>query len=300
MRCIPRMLLVLAIASPAWAAANNLAGQVPVQEPAVSTPVPNIHAPGAPTVTTPSLPSPYQNPAQRPTVADPATAPSTGTTATAPFTGTTATAPTGTQTAPTVSAPRTTGGYTYYPTRTRYGWYRWSVPNYTYSYTSMNASPTPVTAGPTYYYVPVQRRGLFGMFQRRYRLVSPTTVYYTPTTNIVPPVATSTVPAGAQPPVYTPTTYTVPTGAAPASAAPAGTTPSEIAPPAAIAPESARPAAPAPETTPPATPAPESPRPATPAPESPAPPATAPADAAPARTIPPPPPIVPKVNRSGL
>jgi len=87
----------------------------------------------------------------------------------------------------------------------------------------MNASPTYVAAGQTYY-APVQRRGLFGLglFQRRYRPA------YTPTTTTVPApaatVTTGTVPPGTTP-VYTPTTYTVPTGTAPAVRAPVRTIP---------------------------------------------------------------------------
>jgi len=222
------MFVVLAIASPAWAAKEVVTSTNPQQDPVVSTPVPNIHASGAPVVTTPSSTSVYQTPASAPTATAPATAP----TATAP-----ATAPTPMYNRNyVVGAPP--GTTYYYPTRTRFGLFRMITPTYTYS--SMNASPTYVDGGQTYY-TPVQRRGLFGLFQRRYRPVYQTSVY-TPTTNTVPAgtvpagsVTTGAIPAGTTPgataPVYTPTTLNVPTGTAPAVTAPARTIPRPPPPP---------------------------------------------------------------------
>jgi len=265
MRCILRTFVVLAIVSPAWAAQDIAPSTAPSQEPTVSTPVPNIHSPGAPVVTTPSSASVY-TPASAPT----ATAPASASTTTAP-----ASAPTtryygyyvvrsqpGTSSAAATSNTTYTPYY-YYPMRTRFGLFRRMTPAYTYS--SVNASPTYVTASPTYvtasptYYTPVQRRGLFGLglFQRRYRPVYQTG--YTPTTYAAPAgtVTTGTAPAGTTP-VYTPTTYTVPTGTAAAGTPAAGTTPMATAPA-----------------------------------------ATTPARTAPARTIPPPPPITPKVQGNG-
>ncbi len=230
MRCILRMFVVLAIASPAWAAQDIAPSAVPSQEPTVSTPVPNIHSPGAPVVTTPSSSSVYQTPASAPTATAPASAPTTATPTSAPTTryygyyvvqgqpGTTSAAP----------MSNTTGPYYYYPMRTRFGLFRRMTPAYTYS--SVNASPTYVSASQTYY-TPVQRRGLFGLglFQRRYRPVYQTV--YTPTTYTAPAgtVTTGTTPA-ATAPVYTPTTYTVPTGTPPAGTSSAGTAAAATAP----------------------------------------------------------------------
>src|SRR5262249_55975814 len=137
MRCILRILVVLAIASPAWAGA---------QDPTVSTPVPNIHAPGAPAVTTPSAPGAFQTtppsppavPGTTTIVTDPASAP------TATYSGTQA----GTQSATTTTAVApstygTSGTYYYYsyPVRPRFGFFRWVMPSY-YTYTAANTSPT--------------------------------------------------------------------------------------------------------------------------------------------------------------
>ena len=72
MRCILRMFVVLAIASPAWATQQSATSSVPFQKPTVSTPVPNIHSPGVPAVTTPSSSSVYQNSASAPTATAPA------------------------------------------------------------------------------------------------------------------------------------------------------------------------------------------------------------------------------------
>jgi len=242
MRCILRMLVVLAIASPAWAAQDIGPNTVPSQEPFVSTRVPNIHAPGAPVVTGSPASSAYQTPASAPTTTDPASLPATrysGNYVVNPFNAV------GTQAGTTTAAPMSNTTYTpyyYYPMRTRFRLFRRATPTYTYA----AASPSPTygtvtynTASPTYY-TPVQRRGLFGFFQRRYRPVYQTTVYngaastppvYTPTTYTAPAgtVTSGTVPAGTTP-VYTPTTYTIPTGTAPAGAVPAGTSPAGTAP----------------------------------------------------------------------
>src|SRR4029077_18394362 len=67
MRCILGMCVVLAMASSAWATENIVTSTDPLQDPAVSTPVPNIHSPGAPAVTTPAPSSAYQVPAPAPT-----------------------------------------------------------------------------------------------------------------------------------------------------------------------------------------------------------------------------------------
>jgi len=295
MRRILRMFVVLAIASPAWAAQDVAPSAAPSQEPAVSTPVPNIHSPGAPVVTTPSSSSTYQTPAPAPTATAPASAPTTTVPASAPTARYYGNYVVEAQPGTTSAAPMSNTTYTpyyYYPVRTRFGLFGRMMPTYTYS--SMNAGPAYVTAGQTYY-TPIQRRGLFGLFQRRYLPAYQTTVY-TPTTYTVPAgtvpagaVTTGTVPAGTTP-VYTPTTYTVPTGTAPAGALPAGTAPAGTGP-AVTAPARPTPAATAPAVTTPARPTPAATAPAV----------TTPARTAPARTIPPPPPpiIKPKVEGSG-
>jgi hypothetical protein len=303
MRCILRMLVVLALASPAWAAQDTAPSTARSQEPAVSTPVPNIHAPGAPAVTAPSSSSAdtYQTPASERPATAPAPAPTTTAPASVPATRYYGNYAVGAGT--TFAAPMSNSTYVpyYYPMRTRFGLFRWVTP--TYNYSSVNAGPTYGTVtygtpGQTYY-TPVQTyyvqpRGVFGLFQRRYRPAYQTTVYtgpayttpvYTPTTYTVPAgtVTGGTVPAVTTP-VYTPTTYTVPTGTAPAGALPAGTTRAATAP-AATAPAGTAPAGADPERTSPAATAPAT---------------TAPAGSAPARTIPPPPPpIKPKVEGDG-
>jgi len=228
MRCILSMFVVLAIASPAWATQENVTRSVPSQEPTVSTPVPNIHSPGAPVVTTPSS-SVYQTPASAPTATAPASASTTATPASAPTTRYYGYYVVGAQPGTTSAAPTSNTSYYYYPMRTRFGLFRRMTPAYTYS--PVNASPTYVTTGQTYY-TPVQRRGLFGLglFQRRYRPVYQTSVY-TPTAYAAPAstVTTGTTPA-ATTPVYTPTTYNVPTTTAPAGTRAAGTAPSATAP----------------------------------------------------------------------
>src|SRR5262249_22755797 len=142
---------------------SSIAG---AQEPAVSTTVPSIHAPGAPVVTDPLSSSAFQRPANArpapargtaPIMTDPATAPSTTS-----YRNDTA----GSQASTTAAAPTTTatsGPYSYYyPMRPRFGLFRWFTP--TIAYSTVNAGPTYGTVtystagqsydtrGQTYYY----------------------------------------------------------------------------------------------------------------------------------------------------
>ena len=237
MRCILASCLVLVVATPAWAQ-NTAPVQEPFyQPPSVSTAAPNIHAPGATAVTTPSTVM------QQGTVTSPvATTPTTTGSSVATQPGATTVAPAGNVT------------YYYYPAGNSRRMFRVMAPATVYS-----TNPTPVYTTPTQYYYTTVRRGPFGLFRRRmaqpvYTTAGYTTTptyytspgyYYTPTTYILP---TTTSPAGAvtngavapntttgtTSPVYTPTTYTAPNEAPPASTVnPSGSTtaPSSTLPP---------------------------------------------------------------------
>jgi hypothetical protein len=212
MRCILGFCVVLSVSVPVWAQ-NNVPGQEPfAQQSAVSTPVPNIHASGAGTVTT-AQPGVQQN-----MVAGQPAA--------------TTTVPAGNMTY-----------YYYYPATNSGRMFRTTSPMTFYS-----ANSGPVYTAPTQYYYTTARRGPFGLFRRRFvqpaytttsytptYSTSPGYYYYTPTTYVVPApastgmnttgaVAPNTV-TGAGSPVYTPTTYNVPTEPVPADTTiPSGTT----------------------------------------------------------------------------
>jgi hypothetical protein len=218
MRCILGLCVVLAISTaPAYA----------WQEPSVSTPVPNIHAPGVPGVTTPSA-IVTQTPGNGQVVTNPGTVmPSAN-----PAVTTTPGSMTVTPQPGVTYGPMANGSYYYYPAGTRGRFFRTMAPGYVYTTNGTVASPT---SGQVYY-TPVRRRWPFGMFQRRYYQQAaptytttyyttpgyyPTTGYYVPTgysaptgyANAVPTAGTpsNTAPANTAAPVYTPTTYDVPT-----------------------------------------------------------------------------------------
>ncbi len=179
MRRILGFCVVLAVATPAWAQ-NNVPSQQPFsQQPTLSTSVPNIQAPAAATVTTPS------------TVAQPgmATVPA-GTT----YYGNTVVA----QPAATTMVPAGNTTYYYYPQGNSGRMFR-------------RISPTVYSTNPTPVYYTTVRRGLpFGLFRRRFAQPAYTTAAYTttPTYYTTPGYTptTYTVPAGTSPvaPVYTP------------------------------------------------------------------------------------------------
>lgn len=178
------------------------------QEPAVSTPVPNIHASGATGVTN-SASNVLQG------------------TTTAPATTTMTSQGTMVATQPGAAIATPTGTPTYYYYRTGlFGRRIRMVPANSYTVTS---APVYTAPAPTYY-APVRRVWPFGLFQCRFNQnVTPytTTTYYTTpgyyTTGYYGPIAsTNTVPAPGMPstatpastaaPIYTTTTYDVPTG----------------------------------------------------------------------------------------
>jgi hypothetical protein len=234
MRSILAFCVVLVVATPAWAQ-NNVPSQEPFsQQPAVSTPVPNIHAPGAAAVTTPSTVV-QQGTATAPIATTPTGAPTTT------YYGITVAA----QPGATTMVPAGNATYYYYPAGNSGRMFRMTAPANVYS-----ANSTPVYTTPTQmYYTPVRRGFPFGLFRRRFAQPAYTTAaytttptyyttpsyYYTPTTYAVPAttspgmITTGAVlpntTTGTANPVYTPTTYTVPTETAPAgTVTPSGTT----------------------------------------------------------------------------
>jgi hypothetical protein len=239
MRCIMGFCFVLVASSVAWANESNLGAQQSAPPPpGVRTSVPNIQAPAATTVTSPS------------TTMQPGTAMAPTTTSDG---NTVAAQPGATASYPAGNAPY----YYYYPAGYTGMTYRTTVPG-TYYYSRSyipyySTNYTPVYTTPTQPYYTTVRRGPFGLFRRRFvqpmaytttAAMTPTyytgpSYYYTPTTYAVSPMTApaATVTNGVNPPgtvapAYTPTTYTVPNEALPAaSTPPSGTTPSETAPP---------------------------------------------------------------------
>jgi hypothetical protein len=228
---------VLIAATLAWTGETSLRAQ----QPAVSTPVPNIHAPGAAAVTNPSSAIPQST----------ATMPA-GTSAATTYSGNSVVAqPVATATAPSNGMTY----YYYYPARNNGMMLSTTAPGTYYYYTTAS---TPVNTTPAQtYYTPVRRGFPFGLFRRRF--VQPTTpiyttaattttpayyytspgYYYAPTSYYTVPGATvpsgtstSGVTPGTAAPVYTPTTYTAPSEDQPAATtAPSATTPSGVATP---------------------------------------------------------------------
>jgi hypothetical protein len=239
MRCIMGFCFVLVASSVAWANESNLAPQQSAPPPpAVRTSVPNIQAPAADAVASPS------------TTVQPGTALAPTTTSD----GSTVVAQPGAMASnPAGNAPH----YYYYPAGYNGMTYGTTVPGryyYSTGYTPYySTSYAPAYTTPTQTYYTTVRRGPFGLFRRRFvqpmaytTTAAMTPSYYTgpsyystPTTYAVPPMtapaatATSGVnPPGTAAPAYTPTTFTVPNEALPAaSTPPSGTTPSDTAPP---------------------------------------------------------------------
>ncbi len=236
--------VMLAAAISLLAGEQLLAQQSVTQPPAVSTSVPNIQAPGAAAVTSPS------SALQPGTAATPAGMTYSGNRVV---------------TQPGATAPVSANGmtYYYYPAQNTRTVFQTTAPGTYYYYTS-DSSPGYTTPTQTYY-MPVRRGFPFGLFRRRfvqpmtptYTTAAATTAptyyytspgyYYTPTTYYTVPAANSpsgTFTNGMMPgttaPAYTPTTYTVPnenlpaaTGAASATAT---TIPSNTTTPAATVP----------------------------------------------------------------
>jgi hypothetical protein len=242
MRTILGFCGVLALAMPALAQNNVPSQELYSQQPAVSTPVPNIHAPGAAAVTNSS------SAVQPSTTAMPA-----GTSAGTMYSGNTVTAQPGT----TATVPANgMNYYYYYPVGNTGRTYRMTAPG-TYYYYTTASTPVYTTAPAQTYYTPARRGFPFGLFRRRfvqpmtptYTTAAATTTptyyytnpgyYYTPTTYYTVPGATApagtytsgvtapATPSSAATPAYSPTTYTVPNENVPAgTATPSGTTPS--------------------------------------------------------------------------
>jgi hypothetical protein len=266
MRCILGLCVVLAVGSPAWT--TEMGSVSPEQAPQVpSLAIPTTPASNLPAVTTPSISNLQQVPAQlAPTTASPAPAmTNSGTSVVGAQPGATTTSNT--------MAPTTY----YYPMGTFGQRYRMTAPVYygapmyiTSGYSTPTQTYNTVPQQQMFYQPVQQRRGLFGLFQPRWRqqsvpvytspgyttsgyanvgYVTPgyTTPAYTPTTYYYyystpsGTVPASTVSAGTAPaatnPVYSPTMYTAPNSMAPAGATSApGTTPVPGTAPAATTP----------------------------------------------------------------
>jgi hypothetical protein len=227
---------VVLTATLAWAGETTLLAQQPdTQPPIVSTPVPNINAPGAAALTNPSPPIPQTT----------ATVPA-GTSATTTSAGNSVAAQPGATT--TVPSNGMTNYY-YYPARNSGMMFTTAAPGTYYYYTT--ASTPAYTAPAQAYYTPVRRGFPFGLFRRRFAqpmtptyttaTITPAPAYYytnpgyyaAPGTYNTVPAATlpsgtsaSGVPSGTAAPVYTPTTYTAPSENLPVgTTAPLTTTP---------------------------------------------------------------------------
>jgi len=258
MRSILGFCVLLAAASFGWADETDLLTQQPTTQPAVSTPLPNIHAPGAAAVTNPST-AVQQGTTAMPAGTSPATTYSGNAVAAQPAANTT------------VPSSGMTYYY-YYPTGNNRTMYRMSAPG-TYYYYTTSSAPVYTNASQTYY-APVRRGFPFGMFRRRFvQPMTPTyttaaatmtpTYYYTSPGYYYTPTTYYTVPGAAAPsgtvangvigttpstatPVYSPTTYTVPNENLPAGT----TTPSATTPSGGLTPPRTIPAPPAPAVNP--------------------------------------------------
>ena len=182
MRCIVGFCVVLAVSVPVRAQ-NIVPGQEPfAQQSAVSTPVPNIHASGAGTLTTAQPGVPQNMVAGQPAAT------------------TITTVPAGNMTY-----------YYYYPAANSGRMFRTTSPTTIYS-----ANSGPLYTAPTQYYYTTARRGPFGLFRRRFvqpaytttaytptYSTSPGYYYYAPTTYVVPaPASTGMNTTGAVAPEY--------------------------------------------------------------------------------------------------
>ncbi len=228
MRCILGLCVVLAVGNPAWTTEMDLVSlEQASQVPSVS---PTVPASGLPAVTAPSISNLQQVPAQlAPTTASPA-----------PAMTNSGTSVVGAQPGATTTSNTTSPTTYYYPMGTFGQRYRMTTPVY-------YGAPMYITSGystpaQTYYTVPQQqvfyqpvqqRRGLFGLFQPRWRQQAApaytTTSYPMSGYANTGYVTTGYTNAGSMSPTYTtpayaPTTYyyTMPSGTVPASTAPTG------------------------------------------------------------------------------
>ena len=151
MRCILGFCVVLAVSVPVRAK-NIVPGQEPFSRSTVSTPVPNIHASGAGTLTTAQPGVPQNMVAGQPAAT------------------TTTTVPAGNMTY-----------YYYYPATNSGRMFRTTSPTTIYS-----ANSGPVYTAPTQYYYTTARRSPFGLFRRRFVQPAYTTTAYTPTYSMSP------------------------------------------------------------------------------------------------------------------